>query len=89
MRAGAVMVEPASWIRPEIEERRAQAGGGRGVDQVAVQQHGGADADGETVDGGDHRLRHLGQAADEIERGRRDALAVAAAGRLRRGAGNR
>jgi hypothetical protein len=60
-------------IHPRTRKALARLGAraGRGVNEVAVQQHGRADADRRTADRGDERLGHLRQPADEIEGSRR------------------
>jgi hypothetical protein len=50
---------------------------GRGVDQVAVQEHGRADADRGAADRGNQRLLHLRQPADEVERRRGPGVRIA------------
>jgi hypothetical protein len=41
-----------------------------------MEQHRRADSDRQAIDRGDHRLRHVGQAPDEVQRWRRNALAA-------------
>ena len=45
----------------QLQERRGEGGVGRGDDVIAVEQQGGADADGKAADRGDQRLLVVGQ----------------------------
>ena len=50
----------------EIKERHRQPRRGAGIDQIAMQQHGRADADGGSVDGGNQRLLRMDQRVQKL-----------------------
>ena len=52
----------------ELDEGRRECRVGRGDDVIAMQQHGGADADGKSADRGNERLSVARQARGETRR---------------------
>lgn len=63
--------EAGSGFRTEtkIDERELEAGGGSGINEVAVQKHGGANADGDAGDGREDGLGSGGESLQKKDRG--------------------